>query len=102
LANARALARHLLLLRQHGLRFSQVDDYAMLFHSLNGAIEHLALAIGELFVNEVALCFLNPLQNSLFGGLGCDTPEVGRRYLDFDDFVEAGVVGYACASFNEI
>src|SRR6185312_8997581 len=87
-ADAVALARHLLAHRQHGLGLADVDDERAALEAANDAGDDLALAILELVEDVVALGLADALIDDLLRGLRRDPAELLRRVLEVDHDAE--------------
>jgi hypothetical protein len=82
LARSISLSRHLLARGHHCLSLAELDDHGAGVGSLDRAVDDLALPIGELLVDGVALVIANALEHDLLCGLRRDPAKVFRRALD--------------------
>ena len=82
LAGSISLGRHLLARRHHRLGLAELDDDGAGIGALDDAVDDLALPIGELLVDGIALVVANALEHDLLGGLRGDAAEVLRRPLN--------------------
>ena len=69
------LGRDLLGGRKQRLDLAEVHEHVPLLAPLDGAGQHLAYPLAELFVDPLALGFADPLHNHLLGGLGSIRPK---------------------------
>src|SRR6185312_3936216 len=88
IADAIALARHLLAHRQHGLGLADVDDERAALEAAHDAADDLALAVLELVVDVVALGLADALIDELLRRLRGDAAELLARVLEVDQVAE--------------
>src|SRR5690606_3057995 len=93
-------ARDLLAGNELGFDAAQVDDDVALVHALHDAGDDVALAVGVLLVQQVALRVADALDDDLFGRPRRDTTEVPRRHFHLN-YVADLVVGVDAARFFE-
>src|SRR5262249_50779748 len=85
-----ALGRHLLADGHDRLGLAQLDDHRPRVRTLDDAVQHLALAVGEFLVDAVPLVVADLLENDLLGGLGGDAAEIVGGSLDADLVTDLG------------
>ena len=87
LAHPIAVQRVLLRARKHRLHPTQVDEHGPAVAALHHPGHHIAVAIAELLIDDVALGLPDPLRHDLFRRLRGNPPEILRRHLNVEVLV---------------
>ena len=85
-------AEGLFPIRQEGFGLAQIDDVVALLVSLNDTHYEVAFTVLVLVINHLPFGFTDPLDDDLFGRLGCNATQ--STYIDLHR--DAYLVAYGC------